>query len=175
MQRSRNNGEDSYSRDVEVLATLLVAYPEVSRATFDPEQKALGMVFLCRGPMSAAARTKLTDIYKDSVEVYGLLNGRTANLVTTRWERMDRFYSFQIERDVATLSPGELNLTVDLVRQNAKIVPACEGLEDFDDGEEYTVPARLFLQEMLEQVRVMESPRKLVALREGERVLVFDK
>ncbi len=96
-------------------------------------------------------------------------------MVRTRWERMERFYSFQVERDVATLCPGELNLTVDLVRQNAKVVPACESLDEFEDGEDYAVPARLFLQEMLEQVRAMESPRKLVALREGERVLVFDK
>ncbi len=175
MPRSDRSKEEATRRDVEVLATLLVAYPEVSRATFDPTNKTLAIVFLCRGPLKKAVRNQLIQTYKDSVEVYQMLVDRQAEFVKAHWETMERFYCFQVERDVLSLTPGELNLTVDLVRDNTKIVLSGDGSDEFSEGEEYTVSARLFLQEMLDRVRAIESPRKLVALREGERVLVFDK
>lgn len=176
MSRLRKGKNEIPKRgDVEVLATLLVAYPEVSRATFDPAKKTLGMVFLCRGPLSVAARKGLIEAYIDSVEVYGALIGTKTTFVKAYWEKMERFYCFYVERDVASLSPGELGLTVELVANGARVVPATESSDAVDNEEEYTWSARVFLQEMLEQVRSLESPRKLVALREGERVLVFDK
>ncbi len=76
---------------------------------------------------------------------------------------------------MSSLTPGELSLTVDLISDRVKLVMATEDGDGIDDGEEYSWSARLFLQEMLDQVRTLKSTKKLVALREGERVLVFDK
>jgi hypothetical protein len=50
----------------------------------------------------------------------------------------------------------------------------------FDDstlGEEpeLSLSARFFVQELLEDIKNLECARQLVAVREGERVLVFDK
>lgn len=161
-------------KDIEVLATLLVAYPQVSRATFDPERKTLGLVFLCRGPVGKKRRTDLERIYKDSVEVYLSLIGRKPGYLASSWEQMDRFCSFQVERDVATLTPGELNMTVDLVCSRVDVVSAIDGSTCVEDPE-FSWSARAFLKEVLDKVQDLESPRKLVALREGEKVLVFDK
>jgi hypothetical protein len=168
-------GRRSARRDVEILATLLVAYPQVSRVTFDPEKKTLGLVFLCQGPIGSRRRAALSRAYKDSVEVYLRLSSRTASVLNASWEKMGDFYCFQIERDVASLSPEELNVAVDLVSERARPVPAGDEVEMPDSSEECAWPARLFLQEMLEQVKDLQGSRKLVALREGERVLVFDK
>lgn len=163
------------SRDVEILATLLVAYPQVSRVTFDPEKKALGLVFLCRGPAGTRQRRALSRLYADSIEVFLRLTGRTPSVVKATWETMGDFYCFQVERDVASISPEELNITTDLVSERAKLVVGPEEVEMPDSSEDYAWSARLFLQEMLEQVKDLQSTRKLVALREGEKVLVFDK
>ncbi len=173
-EKSGQRGRRVPQKDVEVLATLLVAYPQVSRAVYDPGNKALGLVFLCRGPMSRNRRKDLTTLYKDSVEVYLSLTGRKQTFLKASWESMDSFYSFQVERDVSSLSPGELDMTVDMICDKASVVMATEGL-DASDSDEITWPARLFLQETIDQVKTLKSPRKLVALREGERVLVFDK
>lgn len=163
------------SRGVEILATLLVAYPQVSRVTFDPKTKTLGLVFLCQGPMGPKRRLALSQAYADSVEIYLRLSGRSPQMVQASWEKMGDFYCFQVERDVTSLSPEELNLTAELIAARARLVLAGDEVEMPDSSEEYTWSAKLFLQEMLEQVKNLQSSRKLVALREGERVLVFDK
>lgn len=163
------------SRDVEVLATLLVAYPQVSRVTFDPQKKALGLVFLCQGPVGSRRRGAITRAYSDAIEVFLRLTDREASVVKTAWEKMGDYYCFQVERDVTSISPEELNLTADLISDKARLVVSQEEVDMPDGHEDYTWSARLFLQEMLEQVRDLRSTRKLVALREGEKVLVFDK
>jgi len=175
MTRTAGSRKHASRKDVEVLATLLVAYPQVSRATYDPDKKTLGMAFLCRGPLGRSKRESLTRLYLDSVDVYGSLTGQTRSYAKASWEKMDKFHVFLVERDVSSLTPGELSLTVDLVSDRVKLVLASDNEDGLDDREEYSWSARLFLQEMLDQVKTLQSSTKLVALREGERVLVFDK
>ena len=161
-------------RDVEILATLLVAYPQVSRVTFDPETKTLALMFLCRGPASQRQRAAIVRAYLDSIEVYMQLIKRVPSVVKASWEKMGDLYCFQVERDVASITPAELNVTAELVAERAELVAGDEMSTEFD-SEDVAWSARLFLQEMLDQVRNLQSSRKLVALREGEKVLVFDR
>lgn len=163
------------NKDVEILATLLVAYPQVSRVTFDPKKKALNLAFLCKGPIKAKARESMCRSYLDSVHVYQEITGAKPAVLECSWEKMDDFFIFLVERDVASLSPGELNLTVELIEDKVKVMYASEDHESQEAGEESGISPRVFLQDMVNQVRNLESTRKLVALREGERVLVFDK
>jgi hypothetical protein len=88
---------------------------------------------------------------------------------------MGDFYCFTLERDVESISPEELNVTTDLISDKTKLIAAQEEIDTAAGSEDYAWTARLFLQEMLEQVKDLQSTRKLVALREGEKVLVFDK
>ncbi len=161
-------------KDIEVLATLLVAFPQVSRAVFDPEKRGLSLVFLCEGPISKSRQVKLQRLYRQSIDVYLGLAGLTKGFVNCCWEGIDEFCSFQVERDVASLSTGELSLTTALVSEHIPVLSALDDSTITDDSD-FSWSARLLLQEMLDQVREIQCPRKLVALREGEKVLVFDK
>lgn len=162
-------------KDVEVLASLLVAYPQLLRVTYEPSDKALSLVFLCKGPLNGRARQRFVKLYKDSVHVYLSLISQKASLVETSWEDMGSFWALQVTRDIASLSPGELSLTVDLVTGNLEVINGAEGSLDREEMEEYSSYVRAFLQEVLDKVKSLHSPRRLVALREGERVVVFDK
>ncbi|MGI6163070.1 MAG: hypothetical protein ACOYEQ_03960 [Bacillota bacterium] len=172
--KRRNKRNRVSQKDIEVLATLLVAFPQVSRAVFDPEKRGLSLVFLCQGPISKSRQARLERLYRQSIDVYLGLEGLKKGFVNCSWEGMDEFCSFQVERDVASLSTGELSLTAALVSEN---VPVLSALDDstITDDTDFSWSARFFLQEMLDQVREIQCPRKLVALREGEKVLVFDK
>ncbi|NLA61121.1 MAG: hypothetical protein GX863_08560 [Firmicutes bacterium] len=163
------------SKDVEILATLLVAYPQVSRVTYDPKRKALNLAFLCKGPMSVKKRKDFLKSYLDSVSVYLELTGTRALIIECMWEKMDDFYCLLIERDIASLTPGELNLTVELLGNKARVLYASDEGDFFPPGDDMNASTRVFLQDTVNQVKNLESTRKLVALREGEKVLVFDK
>lgn len=175
-----NKGEKRLARkrtpkkDIEILATLLVAYPEISRVVFEPVDRSLTLVFLCEGPLSRSKRAKIKEQYLESVEVYLMLTGKQASRIEATWEQLESFYAFQVERDVVSLSPGELSLTSDLISSLAKVVVASDGAT-VNDRDELSFSPRVFLQEVLDQVKNLESPRRLVALREGERVMVFDR
>jgi hypothetical protein len=163
------------SKDVEILATLLVAYPEVSRVTYDPKRKALNLAFLCKGPLSAKTREGICRSYLDSVGVYLDLIGAKATVAECMWEKMDDFYYLLVERDIASLTPGELNLTVELLESKVAVLYASDEGDRLALDDDQMRPARALLQDTVNQVRNLESTRKLVALREGEKVLVFDK
>lgn len=159
--------------DVEVLAALLVAFPQISRVTFDPVERGLSLAFLCQGPVSELKREQLRSLYLQSIDVYLSLAEQKSSKVCCYWETIDEFHSFHVERDVASLSTSELSLTVSLV---AGEVPVISDLnEPIAPEAEFSWSSRLFLQEILERVRELKCPRKLVALREGERVIVFHK
>lgn len=166
-------GKQVSQKDIEVLATLLIAFPQVSKVTFDPQRRGLKLVFLCQGPVKESKRNKLQSLYLQSIDLYLSLIKQTGSIVECSWETIDEFHSFQVERDVTSLSAGELSLTVSLVQDQVPI------LSDLDDSllndAEFSLTARFFLQEMLDKVQEIEFPKKLVALREGEKVLVFHK
>jgi hypothetical protein len=162
-------------RDIEVLATLLVAYPEVCRAIYDPSRKTLTLVFMCKGKLPAKKRKEIQKRYMDSVAVYAKLTKKRPKLVNCNWETMDRYSVFNVERDVLSLSPGEVSIAVDIVSSISKVIPSSEEEISGMDRDDFTRSARAFLQETLEEMRNMDSSRKLVAFREGEKVLVFDK
>ena len=159
--------------DIEVLAALLIAFPQVSKITFDPERRGLKLVFLCQGPVSKSKREKLQSLYLQSIDAYLSLAKQTGSIIECNWETIDDFHSFHVERDVASLSTGELSLTVSLVTDQVPI------LLDLDDSlitdTDFSWSARFFLQEMLDKIKELECPKRLVALREGEKVLVFHK
>ncbi len=94
MTRSGDSRRHTSRKDVEVLATLLVAYPQVSRATYDPDKKTLGMVFLCRGPLGKPKRDSLCELYLDSIDVYGLLIGQDKPTPTRRGREWTAFMRF---------------------------------------------------------------------------------
>jgi hypothetical protein len=170
----RNTRKRVSQKDIEILATLLVAFPQVSRAVFDPAKRGLSLVFLCQGPISKSKRDRLQALYLQSIEVYLGLLDIEGGFVHCSWESMDDFCSFQVERDVASLTTGELSLTASLISEH---VPVLSAVDDSPVSEEtdFSWSAKFFLQEMLDQVKEIQCPRKLVALREGEKVLVFDK
>jgi len=114
-------------------------------------------------------------LYRDAIEVFLRLTGRTPGIVKSSWEKMGGFFCFQVERDLESISPEELNVTADLLAEKANLVVSSDDADLSDGQEEYAWSARLFVQEMLDQVKDLRSTRKLVALREGEKVLVFDK
>ncbi|HON86711.1 MAG: hypothetical protein KBI39_00405 [Firmicutes bacterium] len=160
--------------DVEILATLLIAFPQISRIVFDPKRRTLTLVFLCKGPIGKAQQRRINKLYRESIEVYHSLCGIESRCVSCSWDLTGELSSFQVERDVVSLSTGELSLTTSLISQSTSVFSA------FDDstlGEEpeLSLSARFFVQELLEDIKNLECARQLVAVREGERVLVFDK
>lgn len=160
-------------KEIEILAALLVAFPQMSRVTFDPDKRGLSMAFLCQGPVSKRKRKRLETLYLDSIEVYARLTGRDMSIVRCYWETIDDFYCFHVERDVASLSTGELNLTVSLISGEVELISESE--EPFATDSELAWSARLLVQELVERIRDLQCSRKLVALREGEKVIVFHR
>lgn len=160
-------------KDVEVLAALLVAFPQISTVTFEPKKRGLDLVFLCRSPVSKTKRKKLQTLYLQSMEVYQSLTNQKGGTVHCHWEILDGLHSFHVERDVASLSTGELRLTVSLIAQEIPVVSDPE--DQGTNGGEFSFSMGLLLQEMLDRVRELKCSKTLVALREGERVIVFHR
>ncbi|MGB4656353.1 MAG: hypothetical protein WBI43_02120 [Bacillota bacterium] len=169
---TKNHSQVSH-KDIEVLAALLVAFPQISKVTYDPEKRGLSISFLCEGPVSKTKRHRLKSLYLDAIEVYRQLTDKNMSLVRCYWETIDQFHCFHVERDVASLSTGELNLTVSLIADQVPLV--AETAEPFVTDGEFSWSARMLLQEMLERIRELKCQSKLVALREGEKVIVFHK
>ncbi len=160
-------------KDAEVLAMLLIAFPQVSKVAFDPLRRSLTLTFLCKGPISYQKQKDLESLYLLSIDVYNILTKQKAHIVDSYWEAIDEFYYFHVERDVSSLFPGELNLTVSLITDQISVVLDLDVPVELEN--DIILSNEFFLQEILDRIRELKCSTEFVALREGDKVIVFHK
>lgn len=155
----------------EALATLLMAFPEIGRAVFNPEKRTLSVAFICQGPLTRGAKSWLEQTWDDAMVVYARLTDVEPAVARRSWNRVGKYRAFEVERDVDTLMPGEISMWADLVKEVSPLVSTAppEGTPEEDPG----WAQKVLMQDAVEGLRTLKVKRKLVAIREGEKVLVY--
>ena len=155
----------------EILATLMMAFPEIGRAVFNPERRTLSVAFICQGPLTRGATTWLEKTWDDAVVVYARLTGVEPVIARRTWDKVGKHRAFEVERDVDTLMPGEISMWAELVKEVTPVLSTAsqEGSSEEDPG----WAQKMLMQDALEGLRSLRVKKKIVAVREGEKVLVY--
>jgi len=167
----KRSPRESTSRNVGLLVSVLVRYPEVAAVDFDPVT--IKFTFLLTRALSNRAFQELSARVEDSLSAFNALEGRPTGMVKVERARHPGLTVVEVTRDLASLTQAEISLMVAVVREQFGQVLAADGAETMQE-EEMAVHEEL-IAEMLDDVRVSQPGRNLTAFREDGKVVVFNR
>ncbi|MCD5406572.1 MAG: hypothetical protein LRZ99_02630 [Desulfotomaculum sp.] len=174
MSSNYKSSEDP-TNAVNLLISILIRYPEVSTINFDSHRKKLKFHFLFTQILKEDELAALFELLKNSIEVYNILKEEKVKIVQITNQMIADFTMIKIERDVDTLTQGEIALIIQCLKQfiDQDITLDDEEeviyeLEDLQRQEE-------LIAAMLENVKYYQEDKSLFAFREEGRVFVFNK
>lgn len=166
--------DQQVSDGANLIISMLVRYPEIGTINFNPETNLLKLVFMISGLPTAADFKSNKQLIINSIAAYHMLQGISDITVDIELSSYEQVAMLTFIRDVQTLSRGEINLVVKLLRD-------CFGERLVTDHNEALLEEDLLYQEaviedMLENMRKQDNDHhSLIGIREDGRVFVFNK
>jgi len=156
---------------VNLIVSLLVRHPELSRVIIKPRSTAIAFFFIVRAVLDAGERSRFErSVVEHTQALRSLGRGRKAD-VAVRFSAGDDLTFVEIERDAKSIGRDEIAMIVGLVSQTfgERLVvnpPAEEGEDDTSIQEESVVSA-------LDAVQRGRQRKGLVGFRDERRVLIY--
>lgn len=165
--------EEPTSRNVHLLLSYAVRYPEITTVRYDPRRHTLRLSFLVTGALPeeefAVAERKL----QQTLDVYHMIEQRRSQVVEVSHEALGELNTVALERDTATLTPEEIYTVVEVVRDLFAGRVLTESI-DFV-GEEEMMAQEEIIEEMLASLAQRKGQANLIAIREDGRLMFFHK
>ena len=161
---------------VNLLAGLLVHYPEISTVQYDPATQCLRFSYTMDGVLLDKMETPEIFLERDlflGIQGYHRFNKIYSLVTEVEIERFASFARVVIRRDLKSFSPREITFILALLSQTIPGFFAIDSLdkrdlEDFSMGEGA-------LSVRLENVNNVSGQKEIVAFRDNERVLFYNK
>jgi hypothetical protein len=166
--------DQQVSDGANLLISMLVRYPEIGTINFDPEANSLKLTFMISGIPTARDFEVVKRLIINSIAAYHLLEGVTTDRIDVELSSYEKVAMLTVQRDVHTMSRGEIGLTIKLLRDRfADLLVA-----DRNDAmlEEDLLFQEEVIEDMLENMRKKDNDdHSLIGIREDGRVFVFNK
>lgn len=166
--------DQQVSDGANLIISMLVRYPEIGTINFNPEVNSLKLTFMISGIPTAGDFESSKSLIVNSIAAYHMLQGIANIKVDIELSSYEQVAMLTFIRDVQTLSRGEINLVIKLLRElfGDRLVA--------DHNDAMMEEDLLFQDEVIEDM--LESMRKqyndhhsLIGIREDGRVFVFNK
>ena len=160
---------------VQLLASVLVCFPEIESVSYDPRQEVLTMDFVVRAQLVPAEIEAFAALIAESIETYHVIEGGEASAVDFSYEQHDALTILHLARPMEELSERELSLTVQLLteRFGEALHVDPHGAETLDA--EFRMLQHETLERMLVAVREIPLRERLVGIRERDQVIVYNR
>lgn len=170
--RYRTSGESS-SRNVHLLLSYAVRYPEIAAVRYDPRRQSLRLSFLVTGSISSEEFEQAKGKLLETLDVYHLLEQRQPEVMQFSHEGLGDLNTLSLEREIATLSPEELYTVVEVMKElfGGRVVSESIDLT----GEEDVWAQDEMIEEMLASLAERRNSSNLIAIREDGRLMFFHK
>jgi hypothetical protein len=165
----KNGGQVSDS--VGLLISILVRFPEVGTINLDQNDQLLKFTFLL-----SEAEEEFTNYHQclsDSITLFNQLEGRTCRVCNLSFHEDEGIVTLELRRDVETVTQNEINLVIDLLRQQFGEALVTDQGEEIPE-EELEMQDEI-IKHMLENIKRSNVDKNVIAVREDGRVLVFNK
>lgn len=161
-----------HDRQINLLVALLVKYPEISSVHVAAAKNALELSFLLRGAVEPALIDALEYRLQASLDALSKLDGRGPRNPVVTYRVHNSLTRLVISRSLADLAAEEFALILAAVQE------CCGDLLIVDEGQS-DLPVDLLEEDgtidaTLEALRAKGAGQKLIGIRDGGRVLVFN-
>jgi len=170
-QYTQDDGQ--ISDGVNLLISILVRYPEIGTISFDPLHNSIKLAFMLSSILTAHDFETIKTVVLNSIKAYLMLSGAGKHEADVQLSSYDHVTMLAVSRDVATLSKGEINLLITLLRDKFRDVLVTDN-NDAMLEEDLLIQEEL-IDNMLQNVKSNHTVNRLIGIREDGRVLVFNK
>ena len=174
-RRSISTKSDQVRPGVQLLASVLVCFPESEAVSYDPAEELLTMDFIVRDLVPPAEIEKFAALLAESIETYQMIEGGTVSEMDFSYERHEGLTMFHLSRRMDEVSERELNLVVQILKdrfgEKLRIDP--HGADTLDS--EFRTLQHETLERMLMAVRELPLRDRLVGIRERDQVVVYNR
>ena len=163
---------DASNDSVNLVVSLLVRHPELSRVIITPRFAAIAFFFVVRGRLSPAEDAHFRASVTAHLGALHQLDGDGQPKVVVRLSADEDMTFVEIEREAKSLARDEISLIVGLVAQHfgdrLVVNPPAEDAPEDDFG-----PQEDAVGSALDAVRRGKQRKGLVGFREERRVLIY--
>ena len=174
-QRSVRTSREQARPGVQLLASVLVCFPEIAAVSYDPCEGMLTMAFFARAQLSPAEAEEFTAFLGESIESFHAIEGSVVTAMDFSYERHDGLMMLHLARRMDEVTEREIGLTVQLLtdRFGEALLVDAHGA-DVPDAE-FRQMQHDALDRMLTAVREMPLRDRLVGIRERDQVVVYNR
>ena len=176
---SRGNAPRSKSEQarpgVQLLASVLVCFPEIEAVSYDPGEGMLTMDFVVRAEIPSTEMEAFASLLTESIETYHLIGDGTASEIDFSYEQHASLTMIHLARRMDELSEKELSLIVQLLTEcfGKDLLVDAHGTDALDT--EFRFLQHETLERMLLAVREIPLRERLVGIRERDQVVVYNR
>ncbi|MBC8016407.1 MAG: hypothetical protein H7X79_11790 [Sporomusaceae bacterium] len=172
MPKYESNNEQ-LSNGVNLLVSILIRYPEIGTASFDPQNHCLKLKFMLSAVPAQPDFSATKQLLLDSIAAYHVLESLQLKISEILLHTHDQVAMISIVRDVHTISKGEISLIITILRDKLEKYL----ITDYNDSlaEEDLLVQEEVIEEMLENIIHYRTLHGIIGIRENGRVLIFNK
>ena len=174
----RKNGRQTREQarpGVQLLASMLVCFPEIASVSYDPAGGGLTLDFTIRAAVSDAEMDTFSVFLIESIETYHALEDGILCESQTAYERYDALTMLHLLRPMTELTERELSLIVRLMTDTFgdQLLVDPHNMDVLDT--EFSSLQHETLERMLVAVRDIPLHDRLVGIREHDQVVVYNR
>ena len=174
-QRSVRTSREQARPGVQLLASVLVCFPEIEAVSYDPCEGMLTMDFFVRAQLSPAEAEEFTAFLGESIETFQMIEGSVVTAMDFSYERHEGLTMLHLARRMDEVTEQEIGLAVQLLvdRFGEALLVDPHGA-DVPDAE-FRQMQHETLDRMLTAVREIPLRERLVGIRERDQVVVYNR
>ncbi len=159
---------------INLLASILVCYPEIGMVSYEPRKDALQLSFALKEVPKKESYEAAKEFIEESIKTYHSLEGFVHAQIVISLEAQSNTAFLHIERDVFTLSRGEIGLVTTLLREHFGSILIRDIEKDGPEPEADVVQEEA-IDHMIGNLKINRMTDRMIGIREEGRVMVFNK
>lgn len=171
----RNSGRKEMSTGVQLLASMLVCYPELYAVTYDPQETEITLDFVVQAKIRREEMEEFADLVDKSVQTYHELHGGDPVWLAIDADVNGKLMTIHVRRQLATMLRGELDLLTELFHdkfgEDLQIdMHTLDALEpDFSNMQSN------LLDQMFDLAQSSRIKERMIGMRDKDKVVVYNR
>lgn len=175
MKKAGNRKQPADKAGIQLLASILVCYPEIESVTYEPKDTKLTLDFVIEGKGKECELKDFIKLLDDSLQTYHELDADCQVWMAAEAESQGNLLLVHIHRQLITMTRGELTLIVSLFR-DAFPTQLRIDRHAIDQLEPDFVEAQnAVLDQLLDQSQEYQIREHMIGIRDDDRVVVYNR
>jgi len=168
-------GRKEMSTGVQLLASMLVCYPELYSVTYEPKDTEITLDFVVQRQISHEEMEEFANLVDKSVQTYHDLHGGSPVWLAIDADVNGTRMTVHVRRQLATMLRGELDLLAELF--DDKFGDALQvDVHTLDSLEpDFSTMQSNVLDQMFDLVQAARIKEKMIGMRDKDKVVVYNR